>query len=327
MELNFIKEEEEGNWDKFLIENKGSFLQSFEWGNFQEQFSKKVWRAKVTEGKKILLQAQIIKNKVFLKYYFYIPYGPTFNPNNSLEENFKALKYFLEKIQGLAKEEGVIFLRIEPVSPLSEIPEFDFQDSIKRVQPQKTLILGIDKPEKELLMSFRKRTRYNIKLAGEKGVKVKILDRYSDVFYELLKKTKERQAFHSYPEDYYKKLLEIQGNCLKTELLLAEYEGKIIVASVIIFFGERVTSLHTGFDYKYRALKAPYFLRWKTILEGKKRDCREFDMWGIDEKKWPGVTYLKKSFGGWEFEYGPGKEIVFNDKWCKAYRILRKILK
>lgn len=325
MEIEFIQGEKKEFWNDFLIKNKGSFLQSFEWGEFQKNLSKKIFRIAVRKNNTLLLSAQLIKENIFFKNYFYLPYGPTFNSNNSLEENSQSFNYFLEEIRNIAKKEGVIFLRIEPIFFLPEPAGFNFQDPVKRVQPQKTLVLKIDKSEQELLMGFQKRTRYNIKLAEKKGVKIKISDRYSDIFYKLLTKTKERQKFRSYPKDYYKKLLNSQGNSFKTELFLAEYQGKIIAASIIIFFSQRVISLHSGFDYQYRELKAPYLLRWKTILEGKRRGCQEFDMGGIDEKKWPGVTYLKKSFGGQEFEYGPGKEIIFNNKWYNFYKILRPI--
>lgn len=325
MEIEFIQEEKKNFWNDFLLKNKGSFLQSFEWGEFQKNLFKKIFRIIIKKNNTVLLSAQVIKENIFFRSYFYLPYGPTFNSNNSLEENHESFKYFLERIRNIAKKEGAIFLRIEPLSPLPEPTGFNFQEPIKRVQPQKNLILKIDKPEQELLMSFRKRTRYNIRLAEKKGVRIKISDKYSDAFYQLLNKTKQRQGFRLYPKDYYKKLLNIQGDSFKTELFLAEYQTKIIVASIIVFFGEKVISLHTGFDYQYRQLKAPYLLRWKTILRGKRRNCQEFDMGGIDEKKYPGVTYLKKSFGGQEFECGPGKEIIFNNLWYNFYKILRPI--
>jgi lipid II:glycine glycyltransferase (peptidoglycan interpeptide bridge formation enzyme) len=84
--------------------------------------------------------------------------------------------------------------------------------------------------------------------------------------------------------------------------------------------------LHTGFDYRYRALKAPYLVRWSIIQEGKKLGKKWCDFWGIDEKKWPGVTRLKRSFNGTEVEYGVGKEMVFSPAWYFLYNIVRIIL-
>ena len=217
-------------------------------------------------------------------------------------------------------------MRIEPVFPLPELTDFNFQDSETRIQPQKTWILDLETPEEELMKDFHQKTRYNIKLAEKKELRLKISDQYSDVFYKLLKGTRERQEFHSYPESYYQELLKIDSPYFKTNLFLIEYQNKIIVASIIIFFGQSVISLHTGSDYKLRAVKGPHFLRWQTILEAKKRGCKEYDMWGVDEKKWPGITYFKKSFGGKEIEYGKAKDVVFQSNWYKIYKILKKLL-
>lgn len=326
MEFNFVHEEKKEAWDDFLIKNKGSFLQSFEWGIFQEKLSKQVWRIEIKKEDKPAMEAQIIGEKLSFKKYFYIPYGPVFNTENSSEENTKAFRFFLEKIKELAEKEKIVFLRIEPISALPEFPEFNFQNSIKRIQPKKTLILSLENSEENLLENFHQKTRYNIKLAEKKAVEIKILSNYSDIFYKLLKRTKERQGFCSYPEEYYKKLLQVNGSHFKVNLFTAEYQSKIIVASIIIFFGERIISLHTGSDYQYRTVKGAHLLRWKTILEAKKMKFKEYDMWGIDEKKWPGLTYLKRGFGGKEFEYGPAKDVVFQDGWYWVYKIIKKLL-
>lgn len=324
MEINFKKDS--SSWNRFLIANKGSFLQSFEWGDFQEQLSKRVWRMEVGDKGRVLLEAQIIKEKAAFKNYFYVPYGPVFNSDNSFTENLSAFELFLENIQRLAKKEGAFFLRIEPPFSLPESPRFGLKKMTGRVQPVRTMVVDINRTEKELLMSFKKRARYNIRLAEKKGVGVEVLNSYSGEFYRLLKRTKERQEFRSYPEAYYKKLLAVEGKDFRAKIFLAEFEGESIAATLAVFFGNRVTTLHSGFDYCHRSLKAPYLVRWKTILEGKKLGKEECDFWGIDEKKWPGVTQVKRSFGGREVEYGQGRELVLSPGWFFLYNVLRRIL-
>jgi len=321
MEIEFIKNSEKDYWNKFIIKNKGSFLQSFEWGEFQENLSKKVWRILVKRREEIILAAQVIEERMKFKSYFYIPYGPIFSSGDKTN----SLEFLLKEIKSLAEKEGAVFLRIEPVVDLPKT-NISLKDSTKRLQPQKTMLVDSNKGEEELIQSFEKRTRYNIKLAEKKGVKINILNNYSKNFYNLLNKTKERQEFKSYPEAYYEKLLKIEGKDFQTKIVLAEFEGKPIVATLALFFGDKVTTLHTGFDYRYRALKAPYLVRWSIILEGKRLGKKECDFWGIDDKKWPGVTHLKRSFNGKEIEYGKGKEMVVNSGWYFLYNILRIIL-
>jgi lipid II:glycine glycyltransferase (peptidoglycan interpeptide bridge formation enzyme) len=100
----------------------------------------------------------------------------------------------------------------------------------------------------------------------------------------------------------------------------------MIVASIVVFFGKRVTSLHTGSNYVYRKEKGPHLLRWKVILAAKEKGYKEYDFWGINEKKWPGLTYFKKGFGGKGLEYPQGKDIIFQDNWYKIYKTLKKII-
>jgi len=326
MKVNFIQDHKKDIWNEFIINNNGSFLQSFEWGDFKKQFLQKVWRIEIDskDGKK-LLEAQILKEKNFFITYFYLPYGPVFNKHSSLEEKEESFNLFLKKIKELAKKEKSFFFRIEPIEPLPKIRNFLFKKALKRIQPQKTLILDLDKTENKLLANVQTKTRYNIRLAQKKGAKIKISNKYLSLFYNLLKKTKKRQKFFSHPEEHYKKLFKANSKDFKVKMFLAEYQKKIIIASIILFFGNKATFLHTGSNYQYRWLKGADLLRWEIILYSKKMGYKVSDFWGVDEKKFPGVTSFKKHFGGTEIEYPLGVDIIFNNIWYQIYKILRKI--
>ena len=45
-------------WNEFVINNKGSFLQSFEWGEFQNALGERTFRFLIRENNLILAQAQ-----------------------------------------------------------------------------------------------------------------------------------------------------------------------------------------------------------------------------------------------------------------------------
>lgn len=323
MEFKIVADKD--SWNRFIIENEGSFLQSFEWGEFQEQFFKKIWRVEINEGGREILEAQVVKERVFFINHFYIPYGPVFNNLSSSEEKEKSFNLFLKEIEKLAKKENAIFLRIESASPLPKTENFYFRGSLKRNQPQRTLLLNLEKSEEQHLADMHIRTRYNVRLAQRKGVEIKILDDYSNIFYHLLGETKERQSFSSYSEEHYKRFFKISSKVFQTKMFLAEYQKKVIVASIIILFGNKVISLHAGSDYEYRALKGADLLHWQAALYGKKLGYKIYDFWGIDEKKYPGVTNFKRGFKGNEIEYPLGIDIIFNNIEYQIYRMLRKI--
>ena len=322
MNVSFLKESNSKDWNQFIIENEGSFLQSFEWGEFQKKLGKKIHRI-VIEDNNLLFQAQIVQERIFLKDFLYIPYGPVFKKNITDEEKKESFNLLLKELQ----KQNSIFARIEPNDHLSDISNFHFEDAPKRIQPEKTLLLDLTKSESEIIDNFQQKTRYNIRLAEKKGIKIRFLNEYDQTFFNLIKKTRERQEISSYNEQYYKNLFDFQSDDFKVNLVIAELDQRIIVASIVIFFGNTVTSLHTGSDYEYRQLKAPHLLRWRIIQEAKNKVYEIYDFWGINEEKYPGITYFKKGFSNYEFSYGQGKDIIFSDNWYKIYRFLRKTLR
>ncbi len=117
-------------------------------------------------------------------------------------------------------------------------------------------------------------------------------------------------------------MLEIPG----VELFLADFKNKIIAANIVVFWEKTAIYLHGASDYEQRNLMAPHLLQWEQIKEAKKRGCIEYDFWGIDEKKWPGVTRFKKGFGGREVEYPGAFDLIFQPVWYKIYKIGRTLL-
>jgi len=289
------------------------FLQSKNWEEFQKSLGRKVWRVN-----KILV---IKHNLPFGKSYLYAPKcrGDFLN------------KDFLNKTKKIAKKEKSIFLKTEPIQVVEDkldLGKIGLKKS-KNIQPQKTLILDITKPEKELMKNMHYKTRYNIRLAERKNIKIeKNKDSFED-FWRLVKKTTERDKFKPHPKEYYKKMLKIPGVKLFLALIPSSTEQtrpKIIAANIVVFYKKQAIYLHGTSDYNYRNLMAPYLLQWKQILEAKKKECIEYDFWGIDEEKWPGVTRFKKGFSGKEIKYIGAYDMIFKKCWYFVYKVVKKII-
>lgn len=323
MEIKTVEKKED--WNKFIIENQGSFLQSFEWGEVQGQSSLAVKRLKISKGGRDVLRVQIIKEKTALFPYFYIPYGPVFSISTSPEEKKEALNLFLEEVKRMAEKEKAVFLKIEPFVALPETDRFQLVFSKKRIQPRKTMILDISRTEEEMLKNMDIRTRYNIRLAIKKGLIFMVSDKYLPIFYDLLKKTRSRQGFVSHLESHYKRIFAAASSDFKVKMFLAEYRKKVIVASIVIFFGKRATSLHMGSDYEHRSLKGAEFNHWHSFLFGKQLGCKDYDFWGIDEKKFPGVTSFKRGFRGQEIEHPPALDFILDQNLYRSYNFLSKL--
>jgi peptidoglycan pentaglycine glycine transferase (the first glycine) len=279
-----------------------NFLQSNAWLDFQRSLGRRTWQIQGTS---------IIKYELRLgKSYLYSPRCG----GNFLSESI------IEKLKEIARQENVIFWKVEPENKI-DLEKFGFKKSIN-IQPQKTLILDISRSEQELLGQMHYKTRYNIGLAEKKGIKIRKDKNLFNDFWELIQGTTKRDKFRPHPKEYYKKMLEVPG----VELFVADYQNKIIAANITVFYEKTAIYLHGASDYEHRKLMAPYLLQREQIKEAKKCGCTEYDFWGIDEQKWPGVTRFKKGFNGREVEYPGAYDLVFQPIWYGIYKIARKIL-
>lgn len=313
------------SWDKFIVNNNGSFLQSYEWGEFQKAIGRKVRR--IEQGD---LRAQVIKHELpFGKSYLYLPKGPVVE--NRKKNYNRELGILAGKISEIAKQENSVFCKIEPEVSYSFS---GFENKIKAsssLQPRKTLLLNLAPGEESILSQMHSKTRYNIRLASRKGVEFEEISGERkcalDRFWNLLKQTAERDNFKPHTKEYYYRMCQILGKAGMLEIFAAKYKNKIIAANLIVFFGDKAVYLHGASDHNYRKLMAPYLLQWGAILEAKRRGVKHYDFWGVDEKKWPGVTRFKKGFGGKEVSYPLASDIVFSNFWYGAYNISKKILR
>lgn len=297
------------------------FMQTEKWAEFQKVLGADYFK---------IGDFFIFKYKLpFGKYYFYIPRAD-FNAEN--------LKNIINKIRIM----NPVFLRIEPEieEKNNNFAEILINAGLKKInqesQPSKTLILNLDKPEKDILDDMHHKTRYNIRVAEKNNIKIEIKESLTEeefeIFWELIKKTSQRDKFTAFNKEYYKKLLYIfsastpkSNNVPCIKIFLAKLRDKIIAAAVVMFYGETVAYLHGASDYDLRKMMAPHLLQWTIVCDAKKTGFRYYDFWGISETKWPGVTRFKKGFGGKEIEYTGTWDYVFNKKWYYPYKILKKI--
>ncbi|MFH1744752.1 MAG: peptidoglycan bridge formation glycyltransferase FemA/FemB family protein [bacterium] len=309
------------DYDKYaLTQREAQFLQSWEWGEFQKS-QNNIFRIGIEDGDEIIFAATIINKKIiFNKHYFYCPRLDIADAAESSAErlcrNDAVQKLFWQEVKNLAEKENSVFLRYEP---LSEIPQI--KNSVKTidVQPHSTMILDLEKREEDLLIAMHQKTRYNIRLAEKKKVNIVVDAERFEEFWELMKETRGRDKFRTHGKEYYRKMLDI--NFIK--LYLAEYEGRIIAGTIISFFGDTATYIHGASSNKYRNIMAPYLLQWQAIMDAKNKGIKYYDFFGIDEKKWPGVTRFKKGFGGQEVKYSGTYDIVFDNFWYNVYRVGR----
>jgi lipid II:glycine glycyltransferase (peptidoglycan interpeptide bridge formation enzyme) len=203
------------------------------------------------------------------------------------------------------------------------VPEFCRIKKVIDVQPSQTIVLNLNNAEAEILAKMHAKTRYNIRLAEKKGVKIIEDNKRVDEFLNLLKTTTERDKFRGHSDDYYRALANFNSDFIK--LFLAEYEGRTIAAGLFCFYGNTVTYMHGASSDSDRNIMAPYLLQWRVISLAKERGYKYYDFYGISATKWPGVTRFKTGFGGEIVNYPGTFDYILRPGLYLLYEIIRKI--
>lgn len=325
--MQIIKIENREQLNNFVgIQQHSQFLQSWQWGEFQDKVSGVVWRIGVEDNGELIATAKIIKKTLPMgKSYFYCGRGPVFKKNQWSET---AAELIFSEIEKIAKDELVMFLRFDPnFEMLEDLKKLEGTIKINQtldVQPRKTLVLDLSQSEEDILKQMHQKTRYNIKLAEKKGVKVIEADKSKfEEFWSLLDQTSDRDKFRPHGRSYYQEMLNLDSSFIK--LFFAEFEGKLLATAIISLFGDSVTYLHGGSSTENREIMAPYALQWQAIKIAKKSGYKFYDFHGIDEEKWPGVTRFKKGFGGEEINYPGTFDLIFDHGWYSVYQMVRKV--
>ncbi len=203
------------------------------------------------------------------------------------------------------------------------------------MQPRQNLIMNIVRTEDELLQDMKSKTRYNIRLAQKKGVKVFTSkeQKYIDIFYKLVKQTATRKKVSFHEKMHYEKIIAILPD-ENIQLYIAQYQDKILAVNVISFFGGVATYLHGATADENREVMAPFLLQWQAICDAKKIGCEWYDFGGVfsediqdDGKR--GITRFKKGFAPNEKLYitKGSYDIVRSSLHYSLYRFLQKLAK
>ena len=294
MEIRKIKNREQ--WEEFLKDcSPKTFLQSWNWGEFQKKLGEKVWRLAIFENQEILAQAQVIKVKAKRGTFLFLPHGPIIKKQKakSKKQNYnfkvKILKTLLDELKNLAKKEKAVFLRIAPILERNQENErifknLGFKEAPLHIHPETTWQLDITLPEKDLLMEMRKTTRYLIRQAL-KNPELKIIKSKNlkdlKIFNEIYQQTAKRQRFVPFSFEYLKKEFETFLKDDQILLFLAKYQQEFLAGAMIIFW-QKGGFYHQGASIKkYPKIPASYLIQWEAILEAKKRGCQTYNFWGI----------------------------------------------
>ena len=190
MEIKEIKNKVE--WEKFLsFQTEKTFLQSWNWGDFNEKMGSKIWRVGIYQGINLAGLCLVIKISAKRGRFLFVPHGPIIADGFSKRDALDAL---LSWLKTLAKSESANFIRLSSLFEKTTENEKLFSDFKFIEAPmhssayEATWKLSLIPSEEELLKNMRKTTRYLIKRAEannditiEKTAEVKNIEIYQEL--------------------------------------------------------------------------------------------------------------------------------------------------
>lgn len=224
------------------------------------------------------------------------------------------------------------------------------------ILPVDTRVIDLSLPLESILAAMKKKTRYNIRLAGRHNVHVERhvpgsphLERAVDAWTRLAAETEARDRLTATDTDHVAALFETArdrmqgmdgshevadshegaGSQVGLELLIARElpgEGSApLAAAVIARTREKALYLYGASSDHGRNKMGPYALQWEAIRSAKAAGCRWYDLFGVPPAQDPahplhGLSRFKRGFGGQEIHRAGCWDVPLDDN---AYEVLR----
>lgn len=333
MKARILFDYEIADYELFLERMDLSCLtQSSIWAEFQRDIRGNAWRLVVEEDGEIFACCLIVRHRLPGGYaWFYSQGGPIGDYESPrFDEWFMALK---SAVFDLARKEGAVFWRISPLlQSENKIHLQGFKKAHSHYQPESTLVIDLTQSEEEILAAMKQKGRYNIKMAGKSGVKVRFSDGGDgdlERFYKLLQKTTSRNGFHAHDFEYYLKMMKMLGSGGNAKLAMAEEGGDVLAGAIMTFYRQTATYYYGASGEIKRNFMAPYLLQWEMIKLAKEKGYAIYDFLGISPEgaaaahPWRTVTDFKLKFGGRRLNYLPEQEIVYRPLLFSALRFVK----
>ncbi len=306
-------------WEDFLaLHPEANFLHSYLWGIFNQRIGKQVHYSGFYEDEKLAGVMLSIIEPARRGRYLTVPGGPIIDWSRS--EMVQAIR---QEMIRLGKIEKCVFVRVRPQLLNTEhnrqlFHTLGFQPAQMHLHAELTSQLDITADEPTLLQHFRKNTRYELKQAKKRGIKVTSTTDPSAIeeFYQLQLETAKRHKFVPYGKKFLREQFAVFAEAGKAILYSAHTTGNKLIAQAFIIFYLQEAAYHYGASTELgRSEPGAYAIQWEAIREAKRRGISRYNFWGVvdpsqtNHRFW-GVSVFKRGFRGEDVEYLHAHDLV-----------------
>jgi lipid II:glycine glycyltransferase (peptidoglycan interpeptide bridge formation enzyme) len=213
--------------------------------------------------------------------------------------------------------------------------------SFEGVQPRFVMHLPLaGRDEAALLAGMHPKTRYNIRLAERRGVRVRA-GGAGDLaaFYALLRETAQRDGFLIRGPGYFETLYrELVAPGMGWLLLAQAADGELLAAALVFRMGATAWYLYGASSSRRRELMPAYAVQWEAIRLARAAGCTLYDFRGVSGDLSPenplyGLYRFKRGFGAelveyvgeWDLVLRPARQLLLEHGLPLARRLLRAL--
>lgn len=305
-------------------------LQTKEWALAKEPFGwsahYKTWQdetGQLQAAAQILqrrFQLPVIKQSVSM---LYVPKGPLLRDWSDEALTARVLRDLREVAGSL----GAFFIKIDPdlalgtgipgeadakedalgARVLSQMKGLGWRFSNEQVQMPNTMVIDLRKSEADLLAAMKQKTRYNLRLAERKGVRVRrgAPADFPQLF-QMYAETSVRDGFVIRSEQYYRAVWDTFYEAGMLVPLVAEVENNPVAGLMLFVFGKHSWYLYGMSRNIARDWMPNYLLQWEAIKASRAAGCETYDLWGAPDA----FNQSDPMWGVYRFKQGLGATTV-----------------
>jgi len=332
MEARIITDRQQ--WNDFVANSECcNITQSYEWGELAHHLDAEAMFAGVLDDEGKLCAAMLVlisTAPIIRRTYFYAPRGPVID-----EPDSPAMTVLLNFVKAEARNRGAFMLKVEPSVAdddarwLVALQKHGFQPTPYASHVRHEWVLDLRPDEKTLLAGMKEKWRYNIRLAGRKGVTVRRGQGQADLdtCYRIYQTTSERDQFFIHDKGHYEDVMRLFSEGDRAALFLAEYEGEAIAGIIVLTFGRWSWYMYGASSNEQRNLMPNHLLQWNGMQWAKAHGCWYYNFRGIPDvleegqELW-GVYVFKRGFGGYAICSLETHDLAYQPLVYAVYRLL-----
>lgn len=297
-------------WNQFVADDpRGDLLQSTAWAELKAAGGWKPAVLATADGDAIRGGVMLLERALPLgRSILYAPRGPVLDPGDE-----GTLGSLMAAAREYARGRRALLLKVDPPfedpGAATALERAGFRalpatGGLGGTQPRCVMQLDLERDEDEILASFHHKWRYNIRLAGRKGVTIRQCADRAELprFYRILQDTAKRDGFLVRGLSYFEAMWDALVPRGWMAMFLGEVEGEVVCGALSYLFGDKAWYTYGASANVHREKMPNYLMQWEMIRWARNHGCRWYDFRGVSctpddpDDKTAGLNRFKRGF-------------------------------